>query len=676
MLMSLANACCKLGLGIGSLSVVVLSSGCNSLDDYERPTENQARLVIPTDTRPVQHATKAPRPVSGGTLLVTRSGQFAVASDQDLDAVTVVDLASGRVHGVVQLSPGDEPGRLVEDQNGIVHVALRRGGAIVAIDPAVPQLRDRRAVCGAPRGLAVTPNDTLTVACADGKLVTLPVAGGEPTRTLTLEPDLRDVIPSADGGVSVTRFKSAEVLRVDAAGNVARRDRARRVFGMHNVPMEGGGGDVFFTPTESRIEAFSPRVAWRTVAGGNGALVMVHQRSVEAEVKISAPTMSGSSYGGGGGGFSCGGIVQNAVTVVGADGGVANLTLASMPLPVDATLLPDNRTLLIVHAGPADFSAPRPFVDFPGEESSVPQPGGFDAGFGANTLSVVVVPDPGAPTPSDQVDPDPGCGGSGTLPITEPAVAVAYNPIQPLQVVVQTVQPSQLVIFDNINNPSVNGPRKVALSNPEETLDTGFELFHRDSGGGIACASCHPEGGEDGMAWRFSTTGVRRTQALDVGLEGTAPFHWDGELGGLGELMSEVFVARMGGVHESDARLGSLQRFLFALEPTAPIRDASDEAVARGKALFESAETQCAACHSGARFTNNRSYHVGTRSELALQVPSLVGIGYRAPFMHDGCAPTLAARFDPNCGGGEEHGRTASLGSEQVADLVAYLESL
>jgi hypothetical protein len=123
MLMSLANACCKLGLGIGSLSVVVLSSGCNSLDDYERPTENQARLVIPTDTRPVQHATKAPRPVSGGTLLVTRSGQFAVASDQDLDAVTVVDLASGRVHGVVQLSPGDEPGRLVEDQNGIVHFA-------------------------------------------------------------------------------------------------------------------------------------------------------------------------------------------------------------------------------------------------------------------------------------------------------------------------------------------------------------------------------------------------------------------------------------------------------------------------------------------------------------------------------------------------------------------------
>ena len=81
-------------------------------------------------------------------------------------------------------------------------------------------------------------------------------------------------------------------------------------------------------------------------------------------------------------------------------------------------------------------------------------------------------------------------------------------------------------------------------------------------------------------------------------------------------------------------------------------------------------------CHDGERFTNNRSYDVGTRSDRALQVPSLVGIGYRAPFMHDGCAPTLTARFDPSCGGGEAHGSTASLGEEQIDDLVAYLESL
>ncbi len=675
--MSLSNACCKLGWGVGTLSVLVLSGGCNSLDEHVPSTEGQARLIIPTDVRPVHRATKAPRPVTGGTLLVTRSGQFAVASDSDLDAVTVVNLETGLIHGVLQLAPGDEPGRLVEDEHGIVHVALRRGGAIVAVDPTVPELRDRRAVCGAPRGLAVSAGDTLTVACADGKLVTLPTSGGEATRTLALEPDLRDVIPTADG-VAVTRFKSAEVLRVDAAGNVARRDRPHHVYGVQTVPMKDAGGDVAFTPMEQRIEAFSPRVAWRTIAGPNGSLVMVHQRSVEAEVEISAPTASSSSYGGGG--FPCGGIVQNAVSMVGADGGVANLTFPGVPLPVDATLLPDNRTLLVVHAGPPDLEAPRPFVDFPDDGTSL------NDGFGSfgplagdvNTLSVVVLPPSGAAitSPEGQIEPDPGCSSGGTLALTEPAVAIAYNPLQPRQIVVQTRQPSQLVIIDDLNQSFNVPPRKVALSNPEDTLDTGFELFHRDSGGGIACASCHPEGGEDGKVWSFSITGPRRSQALDVGLEGTAPFHWDGELGGLGDLMSQVFVARMGGVNESPERLDGLQRFLFALEPIAPLRDAADEAVVRGKALFESAETECATCHSGERLTNNRSYHVGTRSEHALQVPSLVGIAYRAPFLHDGCAPTLAARFDPSCGGGEEHGRTAALSSAQIADLVAYLESL
>jgi hypothetical protein len=57
-------------------------------------------------------------------------------------------------------------------------------------------------------------------------------------------------------------------------------------------------------------------------------------------------------------------------------------------------------------------------------------------------------------------------------------------------------------------------------------------------------------------------------------------------------------------------------------------------------------------------------------------VPSLVGIGYRAPFIHDGCAATLRDRFDPKCGGGDLHGKTSGLTEEQIGDLVAYLETL
>src|SRR5687767_7343130 len=151
MLMSPSKTVRRLGSGVVSLGVLVLSSGCNSLDEYVPPADNEARLVVPTDIRPIQRAENTPPPVAGGTLLVTRSGRFAVASDVEQDTIAVVDLASGSVHGILQLESGDEPGRLVEDESGIVHVALRRGGAIVAVNPVAPALLHRRPVCGAPR---------------------------------------------------------------------------------------------------------------------------------------------------------------------------------------------------------------------------------------------------------------------------------------------------------------------------------------------------------------------------------------------------------------------------------------------------------------------------------------------------------------------------------------------
>jgi hypothetical protein len=67
------------------------------------------------------------------------------------------------------------------------------------------------------------------------------------------------------------------------------------------------------------------------------------------------------------------------------------------------------------------------------------------------------------------------------------------------------------------------------------------------------------------------------------------------------------------------------------------------------------------------------SADVGT--DGTFQVPSLLNVAARAPYMHDGCAPTLADRFGP-CGGGDHHGVTSPLGAAQIADLVAYLQTL
>ena len=61
----------------------------------------------------------------------------------------------------------------------------------------------------------------------------------------------------------------------------------------------------------------------------------------------------------------------------------------------------------------------------------------------------------------------------------------------------------------------------------------------------------------------------------------------------------------------------------------------------------------------------------------AFQVPSLRGGSLRGPFMHDGCAEDMLARFTlPDCGGGDQHGHTSQLSSDQLGDLIAYLSTL
>src|SRR5262249_15270731 len=112
-----------------------------------------------------------------------------------------------------------------------------------------------------------------------------------------------------------------------------------------------------------------------------------------------------------------------------------------------------------------------------------------------------------------------------------------------------------------VRDPANSNPTVVNLGGAP-MLDTGHELFHRDSGAGIACAECHAEGGEDGRVWKFKPIGPRRTQSLHVGIAGTEPFHWDGDMSDLGVIMEEVFVKRMGGAHQSTDRVTALRSWL------------------------------------------------------------------------------------------------------------------
>src|SRR5262249_44595880 len=121
-------------------------------------------------------------------------------------------------------------------------------------------------------------------------------------------------------------------------------------------------------------------------------------------------------------------------------------------------------------------------------------------------------------------------------PVQGEVIAVGFDKFD--RVVVQTREPATLQIPE--------AGLTISLSNTSRA-DTGHMIFHASSGGGIASASRHLEGQEDGRTWSFACLGPRRTQSLGGGITGRAPFHWDGELKDFPALVDQIYVGRMSG---------------------------------------------------------------------------------------------------------------------------------
>lgn len=580
--------------------------------------------------------------LSGGTLLVLRDGRTAVASAPDRDRIYVADMTEGRLITEIPLTAGDEPGRLVEDASGRVHAVLRGAGAIVTLAPASFAVSARRPVCPAPRGLGHdASSDRLYVACAGGELVALPSGPGAPLWTRTLDRDLRDVVVTAEG-LYVTTFRRAEALVVSADGEIVERLEPRLALNLTRRDRSGPGG-----PASTR---FRPAVAWRTVPFPDGGVLMLHQRAFTGEVAIDPQN---SAYGA----TDCGSILQTAVTRLGRGRREKPApAMAGMTLPLDVAVSATGDRVAVLAAGGANAQAL-------GSSIVVARPEALattnDTGCVATEFLSFGAPVPtGGPMPWREFQPE------STLVrnrVSGEAVALAFAGSGEL--VVQFRDPPEL---------QVPGRRvRIALA-ADRLSDTGMALFHSDSGGGVACASCHPEGGDDGLTWTFRGAGPRRTQSLRGGVKLTVPLHWEGDMRDLSQITREVFTGRMGGPELTAETTDALASWIEGL-PLLRMAHLDAAAVARGRALFEDARTACASCHAGPLLTNNQTVDVGTGG--AFQVPSLRGLGARAPFMHDGCAATLDGRFDLRCGG-DGHGDTSHLGEEQRRDLSAFLQSL
>jgi cytochrome c553/DNA-binding beta-propeller fold protein YncE len=554
---------------------------------------------------------KPPPPISGGTLALANDGSIVAVADPDRDRVYIVDLAARALLRTIQLSDGDEPGRVAFDASGRVHVALRSGNALVTIDPAGAV--KRRASCIGPRGVAYDgATDTIAVACADGHLLRFPPAGGAATKDVMVRGDLRDVVFKKDGSMIVSTFRSAHLLHVDATGKqlddaaLGGPDAATSV-AWRTIPYDAGDGiERMFTMAQ---ELPVPALIIKTI----------ETEYYGPETTINpAPCTTG--------------LVKARVEIVGDPSPVPLFArLDQAVLPVD--IATDGHTIAIVSAGSAHTNgAPQLFTM---AARAVARP---DDTNGFHCASPIAGTTPGQP------------------------IAVVFD--RNGELVVQSREPAALYIMA----PDRSTVWKTIPLASDSREDTGHAILHSDSGVGIACASCHAEGGDDGRPWSFDI-GKRRTPSLRGTLAGTAPYHWDGSLATMNALVTSTFMGRMGGPQLTDDQIGALTKYLERLPAPSPMRAPSAQTV-RGQALF--ASHGCPTCHSGAMMTNNATVDVDTGG--AFQVPSLRGVAWRAPFLHDGCAATLQERFT-KCATGK-HGTTSDLAPSDIDDLVAYLETL
>ena len=373
------------------------------------------------------------------------------------------------------------------------------------------------------------------------------------------------------------------------------------------------------------LTGFTPHVAWRAVPmpqPWGGALVV---RQEHRSLQIPASSACSAYYGpaqnvasGGGSGASGGVVLSEALIISGTTARATSLAEGRpVVLPVDAAVSPSGRVAVL------------------------------SAGTGELVLLQL--------------------GGRLDLPLVVHGVDRQLTSVVFVgeKAFVFAREPAQLLVVSDDGSTF----RTVNLGGAS-VASTGHELFHRGTSAGLACASCHPEAGEDGHVWPF-VEGLRRTPTLRGGLGGTQPYHWSGDMPRMNELLQSVMTTRMKGPSLSDANIASVERWLTA-QPALSRPKVDAAAAARGRVLFESQAAACSSCHSGPQGTNNATVAVGTGARF--QVPRLAELAWRGPWLHDGRMRSFEARFEPSSGG-ESHGHVAQLTAAERTDMIEYLKT-
>jgi cytochrome c peroxidase len=219
----------------------------------------------------------------------------------------------------------------------------------------------------------------------------------------------------------------------------------------------------------------------------------------------------------------------------------------------------------------------------------------------------------------------------------------------------------------------------------------------------ISCNTCHVEGEHDGRTWLLQFSGevppgeqpvIRRNTTSLLGMIETYPLRWSAEWDESADSEFSIRFEQFGtGLIEGDMHptledpnqgrsydLDCLAAFIDSL--VIPARAHSlTQSEQRGKAVFESTQTQCAACHPAPLYTDLQVHDVGTADGHGewfgplIDTPTLRFLFDSAPYLHDGSAQTLRdvlIEANPS----DRHGITSILTLQEIDDLIAFLLAL
>lgn len=615
---------------------------------------------------------------------------LAIAADEDEQALHIVDVDSRTPIAMTKLA--GKPSRVLVTGDGRIVVSLSDIGALEVLEPApttgFPLTRRCLVQTPAdPSGLTLT-NDQKTLLVTsrwEPTLSIFDVADMKPIHSVELPRDPTNVMASTDGKRAYVTHAAGGIVSLvdlewkgdDLAKPVSRplallaSQMQRRPIGMPMSPLR-----------KPRIPMkMAPSVKHERI-GSQGFVLARSENKIFAPLVMVEPKPPRGSSSGYGSSSAESPPVVGEIASIDEKSGQIHITQAAVGTGPKDCFLP--------RAAVVDNVKNEIFVSCLGIDAVIV----YDASKkNPHNYEKRRIPVPAGPT-GLAIDPDSrqavvfsSFAGQMTFvaltPKVEEEVLVASTAVGISKKTGKSITPKRRVKKSDIGKArvevtSVVLPDRKGLA-PEIAL--GRSLFH--SAGrrniafdGRACASCHPDGRDDGLTWQ-TQEGPRQTPILLGRLTNdTAPFGWLGDKDTLPNHFKRT-IERLAGTGLKDSERDAIFAYINSLSAPKSKKSVEDTRISQGKAIFESKETGCSSCHLGEATTDGDRHNVESAQEFEVErkfeTPSLRFIAQSAPYFHDGRYATLMEMIQ-HCDG--SMGSTNHLAEADKVSLAAYLETL